>query len=193
MGWVAGVLESLARYGIIDIFFGLGILAYLRRLFRRRTTQEIEGVEIMPRVSAIDGYLEIKIKNDSRAPLYLYRGTFTPGYRTSQLDTSSLRSFTRTLILTSWRTDRLPRVTEPSRTTRGDYLLQVMDSQGEEAESIFLEPAQAASYALGLEPVWKEDPTEIQRAEAAVEESKCGLFRVHFVHGTRSGVLEIQI
>ncbi len=86
-------LEWLTKYGLIDIFFGLGILAYIRRKLQKSSVHSIDGIEIIPKIEPLEGIIEIKVRNLSKEPLYIYRAYFKPGYPGPSIDLSSARSF----------------------------------------------------------------------------------------------------
>jgi hypothetical protein len=189
MSLIGRVLEFLSRYGLIDIFFGIGIVTYFQRKLRRRVTKAIDGVEIMPRIVARDGFIEIKVQNNSKDPLYLYRASFKPGYYSDKVDMSSMTAVIKSSIFAHWRNDILPRVTEGTRTLRGDFVLQAQDPQGEAADSLFLEPKQIGSYTLGVQ----ESTQDEQVWDQLLDRRHCGELQIHFVHGEMGGVLRTQI
>lgn len=189
MAWIGHLLEFLSRYGLIDIFFGVGIVTYFQRKFRRRVAEGIDGIEIMPRIAARDSFVEIKIRNNSKEPLYLFRASFRPGYRSSETDTSSLGSRIRTTFFYHWENGDLPRVTEGTRTIRGDFVLQGLDPKGEEVDSLFLEPKSAGAFLVGIEESSQDDRVWDQ----ILDKRRCGELRVHYVHGETGGLLQVQI
>lgn len=185
-------LKFLSTYGLIDMFFGIGIIAVIQRRLRRRPVGGIDGIEIMPALNAREGLLRIRIKNNSQEPLYLYRARLKQGYFIDELDSSSLKVWIYTTMFMRWSDKDLPRATEP-RTTQGDYLLQALDSEGKDAETLFLEPRMEGSYVLGFAPA---DPAHSAREDAwnhLLAERHVGKFIAHYGHGVSAGQIQIQI
>lgn len=189
MDLIGHTLEFLSRYGVIDIFFGVGIVAYLQRKLRSRMTDDIEGIEIMPRIAARDGFIELKFRNNSKDPLYLYRASFRPGYRSAKTDTTSLSKLIQTTMFYHWERGLLPRVTEDTRTTRGDFVLNGLDTKGEETDTLFLEARSTGSFLLGIEESLRDD----LEWDEILDKRQCGELRVHFVHGEAGGTLRVQL
>lgn len=187
------LLEYLARYGIFDILFGIGILGYLRRLLRRRIVKALPGIDILPRITPHEGQLEMEIRNSSREPLYLYRATFRPGYYVRFSEENLLRDRIASLFVHIWKDGELIDSSGSSMTTRGDFLLRALDQDGDEVESLLLEPRMSATYVYAFDPVPVDKKASSSRWTKLIKQGRCGGFRAHFVHGTRAGILELQI
>lgn len=92
--WVEGLLqclEWLAKYGFIDIVFGLGIGGFIVAHFRKRPVSEIDGVEIAVQFLHTNdpniiykSKLYFTIENHSGQPLYIYRVLFSSTPATKQ-------------------------------------------------------------------------------------------------------------
>jgi len=189
---IGKILEWLTKYGIIDIFFGVGIIAYIREKLKKRVVKSIDGIEILPRMEPLDGFFDIMIKNSSRDPFYIYRVRFKPGYFTSKADRKTVSSFLLSLVLMRWIDDRMPNFLEP-RNTEGEYLLVGNTKDLIEAESVFLEPKEEASFPLGFEEgdlTFSKDKNVWQEV---LRKKESGILRFHFVHGSDAGIFETQL
>jgi hypothetical protein len=188
MTLILNILEWLTKYGLIDIFFGVGILAYIQRKFRTRVRRYIEGVDILPAIPVDSDVLEIEIVNNSREPLYLHHARFRPGYASSQLDRTSVGTMIRTSFITHWVNDCLPPISgRQSRNLAGECVLSAINSGGEERAAIFLEPGDRTVYLVDLEDnhLTRQDWGSMFQAHVL------GLLTFHY--GITPGIFQSQV
>jgi hypothetical protein len=183
-------LETLSKYGIIDIIFGVGIFTLLPKLLKRRKATDLVGVDLIPSIDNNGSCFMLMIKNQSSEPLYLYQAYIKPGYYASELDKTSLRRIFITSLVNTWKTDRFPKVSGERKTTKGLYILQLINDQNGYAPTLFIEPHRYQTYKLDLGTA---DPDQSLDFYDIFEKHQFGVFKVNFVHGTKSGQLEVQI
>jgi hypothetical protein len=187
---ILDILEWLARYGFIEIFFGVGILTYIKRKFQTRTKRHIDGVDILPTIPVDNDVLEIEIINNSREPLYLHHARFRPGYISSKMDRTSLVTMIRTSFFTQWVNDRLPPISgRQSRNLQGECVLSAIDPEGNERAAIFLEPGNQTGYLINL-----EDTGLTKRDwDSMFQDHVLGVLTFQFVHGSTNGIFQSQV
>lgn len=152
----------------------------------------IDGVEIIPVMEPSENFFSITIKNNSKEPLYIYRAYFKPGHFSTKVDRSSVSTFTFTLLFKTWVDNKMPRFYEP-RNTNGAYLLTGDKKEIAGADSVFLEPREDASFALGFDEndlTFSKDKTIWYEI---IKKKECGILQFHFVHGPTAGVFEAQL
>jgi hypothetical protein len=190
MKLILDVLEWLAKYGLIEIFFGVGILAYIKRKFHTRPRRYIEGVDILPTIPVDNDVLEIEIVNNSRETLYLHHARFRPGYETSRLDRTSLGTIIRTSFFVHWVNDRLPPISSrQSRNLAGECVLSAIDSEGNKRPAIFLEPGERTGYLIDLED---SDLTK-RDWDSMFQDHALGVLTFHYMHGSANGMFQSQV
>ena len=190
MQTVLDILESLAKYGIIEIFFGIGILTYIKKKFQTRTKRYIDGVDILPSIPVDNDVLDIEIINNSREPFYLHHARFLPGYMTSRLDRTSIGTIIRTSFFMHRINDRLPPISiRQDRNLDGECVLSAIDSEGNERAAIFLEPGERTGYLIHLE----DTGLEKQDWESMFHDHAIGRLTFSFVHGANSGIFQSQV
>lgn len=190
MDAVFNFLEKMAKYGIIDILFGIGIISLLGKLLRRKKTFDIEGIDLIPGIDRTQSMFTLMIKNQSREALYLYKAYLKPGYYSSDLDKSSIRKMIQTLILKTWITEKFPKTSGQPKTTKGLYILQLQNNRQGYSPTLFIEPYRNDRYILRLDPNSLVNYTDL---EDLFEANQFGTLIGSFVHGTRSGQLEVLI
>ena len=172
-------LECLARYGIIDIIFGIGIFSFLWSKLRAKTIDEIDGVEILPHFDTANSVFEIEVRNNSNENLYVYRSYFLPGYR------STIWRFPFFGTIVEW-VDRFPQSTD-HKNIKGQYVLSPVDKDGNPIEPAFFEPRYRLYFRIHI----KEDGTII--ANDLLDKHQTGKLILHLVHGDRQNILEAQL
>lgn len=178
-------LEWLARYGIIDIMFGLGILGYIRRLFRRPTVEHIEGLEIRRRFRVDGGYFEIEVLNLTSQSLYIYKAYFSRRYQALSAPWSWFVGYYKT---------KFPKVTASEKMNlRGEYLLVPHDQAGNRVQSVLLELRNSAFYCVHIEDGANIIANEQDRLDRLISERECGTLALHCVHGTSERILRTRI
>lgn len=186
---VLKTLETLSKYGIIDIVFGIGIFSLLAKLVRRKTYSDIENVDFLPYINQEDGQFTLTIKNQSTEPLYLYQAYLEPGYYSERVDISSLSRRIITLLLKTWNTERFPRNINQTKTTKGLYILQLLEPGHDNAPTVFIEPYRYGTYKLDL----GTDNLNNLDLEDIFDKKQFGMLKLNFVKGTKTGQLEVQI
>jgi len=182
-------LETLSKYGIIDIVFGIGIFSLLAKLVQKKTFSDIQNIDLLPYIDRNRGFFILTIKNQSTEPLYLYQAYIEPGYYSEKVDKSSFRSRLITLMLKTWNTERFPRRINQTKTTKGYYILQLLEPREGMAPTLFIEPYHSGAYKLdiGVENLDNINTDDI------FENKQFGTLRLNFVKGTKTGQLEVQI
>lgn len=83
-------LEWLARYGIIDIFFGVGVIGFVAHLIRKVVPSNCEHLHVdvymggpveIPRAGKLDHSFVIALRNAGQVNLYVARAYFRPKLR----------------------------------------------------------------------------------------------------------------
>jgi hypothetical protein len=186
---ILNTLETLSKYGIIDIVFGIGIFSLLAKLVQKKTFSDIENVDLLPYIDRNNGTFMLTIKNQSTEPLYLYQAYIEPGYYSEKVDKSSLKSRLITLMLKTWNTERFPRRINQTKTTKGYYILQLVEPKEGIAPTLFIEPYRYGEYKLdiGFENLSNLNTDDI------FDNKQFGVLRLNFVKGTKTGQLEVQI
>ena len=195
MNSIGNILELLTKYGIIDIFFGLGIIAYIREKFRKKSVKSLDGIEVSGHFNITEedgGILEITIKNVSRDPLYLYRSYFLQGYNVNKIDKTTIGTFFHSLLFLSRINDKIPRFYD-RRNNQGEYILRANTTKESDADSVFLRPGEDVEYYLGFQLSQIDKTRSAEYWDDVLERNQCGLIRTAFVHGANSGLLETQI
>ncbi len=182
-------LETLSKYGIIDIVFGIGIFSLLAKLIRKKTFSDIENVDLLPYINMDNGTFILTIKNQSTEPLYLYQAYIEPGYYMEKVDKSTFKSRLITLMLKTWNTERFPRRINQTKTTKGYYILQLIQPTQGIAPTLFIEPYRYGEYKLdiGVENLYDLNFDDI------FDKKQFGILKLNFVKGTKTGQLEVQI
>jgi hypothetical protein len=177
-------LEWLARHGIIDIAFGLGIGSIILSAFRRRTVREIEGVEVFAELSHTTdpqfthkSKLQFYIENRSGQPLYIYRALFRPKRSALQKSSSRLRISPKARI-----------------NTRGWYLPFVASAPGEMRKlPQSLEHGERRALFITLAEDYSDDNDGQQQLEDLRIKRSFGLLMIYCICGAEQRILKTRI
>lgn len=72
-------LEWLAKYGFIDIFFGLGVLGFVYKLFQRAIPRNLDELSVSVDFESRNNHLlYIQISNSGGKNIYISRAYFKP-------------------------------------------------------------------------------------------------------------------
>jgi hypothetical protein len=178
-------LEWLARYGIIDIVFGVGILGYLRQLFRSPTVEHIPGVEIHRRFRTDGGYLEIEVMNLSSQPLYIYKAHFNRRYETLGVPWN--------WFVVAWRTKFPKAAATEKMNLQGEYLLIPHNQAGNRVQWVLLEFRNSAFYTVHIENGAEFIAREQDSLNRLISKRECGTLTLYCVHGTSERILRTRI
>ncbi len=83
-------LEWLSKYGLIDIFFGLGVVSIIARLVYKVLPSNYDHLHIdasiggkvsIPRVGEVEHSFSVSIRNSGQSNLYIARAYFRPRFR----------------------------------------------------------------------------------------------------------------
>jgi hypothetical protein len=119
-------LETLSRYGIIEILSAIGIFTYIPRLLERKVTSDIDHVDLVPDINVNHSAFILTIKNRSREPLYLYNANLKLGYNSESIDKSNFKIFLLTMFFRIWKHNSFQNIISQNKTTKGLYILQGM-------------------------------------------------------------------
>jgi hypothetical protein len=179
---VLDALEWLARYGFIDILFGVGVIALLRRLLIKIVPSKYKWLEVnatpggpvtIPGAGAVDQSFRIQLVNSGSTNCYVGRAYFRPKLR-------------RWWLLWLKRTPTRIQVHPQShRTVKKDaFELKFRDQEHEDIFSEFETllrprdfPGQATWLALSM-PVQQDD----------IDKHRCGVLYVEYAASGKQGV-----
>jgi len=188
--WLGNCLEWLARYGLIDILLGIGIVGYFRQFLRRPIVDHIDGLEIGRKFQPSGGYFEIKLLNLSGESLYVYRSYFAPYF----VEPGRLLLRQPLAWFKFFRRRKLPSVARSeSQTVRGEYVLVPLDQTGNPLKSAFIQRGDSIYYRVHLEngsAIITEKQAELDQLLLRRE---CGTITLHCVHGTTPRVLKTRV
>ncbi|HEX8195559.1 MAG TPA: hypothetical protein VF571_05050 [Pyrinomonadaceae bacterium] len=179
------LLEWLAKYGFIDILFGIGIFEYFRRKFRRTIVEQINDVEIRRSFESESASYEIEIVNLSKEPLYVYQAYFTPFYLSDEGLLGYVYYYTKR---------DFPRLaTEERSTLSGNYILTAINQNGDLLETPFLESKGALFYRVKIDNGKEHIINNRENLDELIEQRKCGTLNLKCVHGTKYNILRTRV
>lgn len=190
MSIMLDTLEWLARYGFIDIIFGIGVISFLRRLIRRAlpTNYEFLHVDVSPGVPGfipdyngkqvnVDQSFSLRISNSGRSNFYVARAYFRAKQRRW-----------RTLWL--WRTPTQIRVHPRSAriADKDAFELKFPDKRPEYFEEY---EALIRPGSLNGQMTWLalEQPVE----QRLIDKRRCGVLYVEYATSGRQGVHRVRV
>lgn len=178
-------IENMAKYGVIDVFFGIGIIQYIRVKLKKTTVTMIDGIDIVRRFQS-DGNYEIEIKNSTNNPLYIYRVYFNPKY-------NKMIGTAWDWFIMSWVRDFPTISLRRGKPLNGEYMLDAYNDEGVHLTTVFLENRQKVFYRLSLENGSQIVVNEKDSLHKMLDESRCGTLTLHCVHGVNQLTLSTRV